>query len=118
MNLADTVVLFAQQPPPGGVLGSFLLPLVMIGILFFFMFLQPQKREQQARDQMLKALKKNDRVLTTGGIFGVVTNIQVEANEATLRIDEKNDTKMRVQLSSIARVLAEGDPEEAKTDKS
>lgn len=93
------------------------LPLVMIVLLFFFMVLRPQQREQKAREEMLKNIKKNDRVLTSGGIFGVVTGVVPEANEVTLRIDEKNDTKMRLQLSSIARVLAGDDSSETKTDK-
>ena len=95
------------------------MPLAMIGLLFFFMVIRPQQRQQREREALLKLLKKNDRVLTNGGIFGVVTNVENEKNEVTLRIDEKNDTKMRVQLSSIARVLA-GDEEttsETKTEK-
>jgi len=92
------------------------LPLVMIGLLFFFMILRPQQREQQRRDSLLKAIKKNDRVLTTGGIFGVVTNVQTEVNEVTIRVDEKNDTKIRLQLSSIARVLVDGDGGDAKAE--
>jgi preprotein translocase subunit YajC len=92
------------------------MPLVMIGLLFFFMILRPQQREQQKRDALLKAIKKNDRVLTTGGMFGVVTNVQAEVNEVTIRIDEKNDTKVRLQLSSIARVLGDGDGGDAKAE--
>jgi len=94
------------------------MPLAMIGLLFFFLILRPQQREARAREELLKGIKKNDRVLTSGGVFGVVTSVQPDANEVTIRIDEKNDTKMRMQLSSIARVLASDESSESKTEKS
>jgi preprotein translocase subunit YajC len=123
--LASWIALLAQAPAPqqgqGGGLSMFLqqmgLPLLMIMLLFFFMVLRPQQREAKKREELLKAIKKNDRVLTNGGIYGVVTSVQAEANEVILRIDEKNDTKMRMQLSSIARVLVADESGEAKSDK-
>lgn len=120
--VAWTILLAQQQPAGGGGgLSQFLqqmgLPLVMIVLLFFFMVLRPQQREQRTREEMLKNIKKNDRVITSGGIFGVVTGVMPEANEITLRIDEKNDTKMRLQLSSIARVLASDESGDSKTEK-
>ncbi|MGC3970399.1 MAG: preprotein translocase subunit YajC [Pirellulales bacterium] len=92
------------------------LPFIMIGLLFFFMILRPQQRERQRHDEMLKQLKKNDKVLTSGGIFGVVTSVSPETNEVVVRVDEKNDTKIRMQLSSVARVLTEETPAPAKTE--
>lgn len=111
-------VLFAEDAPAANPMASYIqfMPFVLIFVIFYFLMMRPQQREQQRRDQMLKAIKKNDRVLTSGGIFGVVTNVQAEANEVTIRIDEKNDTKIRLQLSSIARVLADGDGGDAKAE--
>lgn len=125
MSLASFVALVAQQPPaapqpqpgtPGGGISSMLMPLVMIGLLFFFMVLRPQQREQRKRDELLKQLKKNDRVLTNGGIFATVVNVVPESNEVTLRIDEKNDVKIRMQLSSVSRVLASDEAPETKSE--
>ena len=53
------------------------------------------------------AVKKNDRVVTVGGIYGVVTNVHREADEVTLKVDEATNTKLRVTLSSIGRVLGD-----------
>ena len=108
--------LFAQDGGGGAGPMQMALPLVMIGLLFFFMIIRPQQREQRQRDDMLKQLKKNDRVWTSGGVFGIVTNVKPETGEATIRIDEKNDTTMRVRLSAISQVLAEGDAAETKTE--
>ena len=56
---------------------------------------------------MLGGVKKNDRVVTTGGIYGVVANVHREADEVTMKVDETTNTKLRVTLSSIARVLGD-----------
>lgn len=76
-------------------------------LLFFFMILRPQQRERSQRDKLLAGLKKNDRVVTAGGVYGVVTNVQRESDEVTLRVDEATNTKIRVTLGSIARVLGD-----------
>ena len=108
--------LLAQDAGGGAGPMQMALPLVMIGLLFFFMIIRPQQREQRQRDEMLKQIKKNDRVWTNGGVFGVVTNVRTDAGEATIRIDEKNDTTMRVRLSAIAQVVSDSDAADAKTE--
>jgi preprotein translocase subunit YajC len=57
-------------------------------------------------------LKENDRVVTVGGIYGVVTNVQRDAERVTIRVDESTGAKLRVNMSAIARVLT-GDEQEA-----
>ena len=94
-------------PPPGGGLTSLLAPLVIIGLLFYFMILRPQRAKEQRFRDMVAALKENDRVVTIGGIYGVVTNVQRDADRITIRIDETNNTKIRVASSAIARVLTD-----------
>lgn len=84
-----------------------LMPIVIIFLLYIFMVQRPQRREQESRQRMLANLKKNDRVLTTGGIYGVVTNVQPDAQEVTIRVDETSNTKLRMTLSAIARVLSD-----------
>ncbi len=107
--------LLAQQAgePPGG-LGMMFLPILMIVALYWMLIARPQKREMMAKADMLKSLKKNDHVLTVGGIYGVVTNVRAEANEVTLRIDETNNTRMKVTMTSIIRVT--NADEEAKPE--
>jgi preprotein translocase subunit YajC len=80
---------------------------VPIILLFWFLLIRPQRQEQSRRQQMLAAVKKNDRVITAGGIYGVVTNVHREADEVTIKVDEATNTKLRVTLGSIARVLGE-----------
>lgn len=105
--------LLAQQPPPpqggpDGILRLVLpaLPWIMIGVLFYLMLLRPERRKRAEMDRMLRSLKKNDRVITVGGIFGTVVQASQDADEVTLRIDESNNTRIRVLRSSISRVLS------------
>jgi preprotein translocase subunit YajC len=71
------------------------------------MILRPQRREQSTRQSMLDQLKKNDRVVTAVGIYGVVVNVPQGVDEVTLRVDETSNTRIKVTRSSIVRVLGD-----------
>ncbi len=116
-KIADLAVLFAQEAPAGGGGGQgaaggesmliSMLPIVAIFVLFYFMLIRPQRREQARRAEMLSNVKKNDHVVTAGGIYGIVTNVHREADEVTVKVDEATNTKLRVTLGSIARILGD-----------
>ncbi len=111
-KLAGSAALFAANDPKGGggdmsMLAQPLLLFAVLGGLFYFLMIRPQKREQSRRQQMLGAVKKNDRVVTIGGVYGVVANVNREADEVTLKVDESTNTKLRITLSSIGRVLGD-----------
>lgn len=117
----SALVVFAQagdagkgQQGPGGMetLIIQLLPFILIGVLFYYMLIRPQRREQAKRKDMLSGVKKNDRVITIGGIYGVVMNVHREADEITIKVDETTNTKLRVTLSSISRLVSEEPAEE------
>jgi preprotein translocase subunit YajC len=121
LNLAYATALFADaagdQAAKGPGDGSSnlltaLLPFAAIFVLFYFLLIRPQKREQARRQDMLGAVKKNDRIVTVGGIYGVVTNIHREADEVTIKVDEATNTKLRITLSSVGRVLGDEPAEE------
>ena len=105
----------AKAPPKRAPLYITLLPWVAIGLLFYYLLIRPQKQQQHRRKAMLAAVKKNDRVITAGGIYGVVTNVRAEADEVTVRVDETTNTKLRVTFSSVSRVL--GDESSEDTSK-
>ena len=79
---------------------------IFIGLIFvvmyFIMFRGPRKKQQQQK-QMIMSLKKNDRVQTIGGILGTV--LEVSDTEVVLKIDEANNTKIRVLPSAVSRVI-------------
>ena len=82
-------------------------PLVAIGVLFYFMLIRPERQKKKDMTDMLSKIKKNDRVVTIGGILASVASAPKESEEVTLKIDENNNTKIRVLRSSIARVLSD-----------
>jgi preprotein translocase subunit YajC len=94
------------QNPGGGLFG--ILPMIVIfGAFFYFMMYLPSKRERKRMADLLSGIKKNDHVVTTSGIYGVVTDVNKETNKVTVRIDESTGAKMRVELTAIARVLGD-----------
>ena len=114
-GLADLAcgALLAQGDGGGGGGRSFpfdmLLPFVAIFFLFYFLMIRPERRKRAEMSVMLENLKKNDRVVTIGGIHGVVVNVQKGSNDVTIRVDESRDTKLRVSRSAISRVLSDED---------
>lgn len=106
----DKFLLLAQQPGAGAG-PAFLIPMVLIGILFYVMILRPENRKRAAHAQMLEALKKHDRIVTAGGIYGTVANAS-KGEDVTIIVDENSNTRLRILRSSISRVIsAEGQEE-------
>ena len=91
-----------------------LFPLALIFLLFYFLIMRPERRKQADHKSLLESLKKNDRVITIGGIYGVVANVQRDDDRVSLKVDEANNTKIDVTFSSIARVLVENEAVETK----
>ena len=75
---------------------------LMFVMLYFVMFRGPRKKQQQ-HSKMIKALEKNDRVQTIGGIIGTV--LDVKDNEVTLKVDESNNTKIKVTVGAIGKKI-------------
>lgn len=98
------------QPAPGGSPGGGLFgnPLLLMGILFailYFLVLRPERRRSKARAAMIAGVRKNDHVVTTGGIHGTVVGIR--DTEVLLRVDE--NVRLRVNREAIATVLERGE---------
>jgi preprotein translocase subunit YajC len=112
--LFGNLLIWAEDAPAeggqggvGGLMGGPMFLLIGFVLLFYFLLMRPQSKERAKRTAMIQALKPNDRVLTVGGIYGVVFNVNREADSVTLRIDDSNNTKMRVSLGAISRVIVD-----------
>jgi preprotein translocase subunit YajC len=79
------------------------LPLVLLFALFYFLMIRPMQKQRKEQESLLSALKKNDEVVTSGGILGTVWSIKEGGEEVTLKLE--GDTKIRVLKSSIVRIL-------------
>jgi len=92
----------SQPPLPIWKQPSFVFMILLLVVMWVVMFQGPKKR-QKKHQQMILSLKPNDRVRTVGGILGTV--ISVKDHEIVLKVDESNNTKMRVVPSAIAAKL-------------
>lgn len=102
------VLLMGQPPAEGQGGGSQLLPMVMMWVLiigiFYFLMIRPQKKKQDELRNMMENLKRGDRVLTSGGLYGTV--VGVKDNVAVLKIADQ--VKVEVAKSAITSVLEKG----------
>lgn len=92
-----------NEAPPAPGLGGILIWVVPIMVVWFVMFVLPQNKERAARQEMLKSLKKNDPVVTIGGILGTVSHISEDGKEVTLKIDD--NTRVKMQREAIREVF-------------
>jgi preprotein translocase subunit YajC len=103
----------AEQAPGMPDATRVLMYILITGIFFYLIMVRPQKKREQELRNRVNNVKENDRVVTIGGIYGVVTNVQRDAQRLTIRVDEATGTKIRVNMSAIARVLTGEDEEGA-----
>jgi len=99
---------FQLMVPPQGADGQAanplvsLAPLVIIIGIFYFLIIRPQSKKQKETKKMLEALKKGDKVVTIGGIHGVIQTVR--ENSVIVRVDE--DTKLEFSRSAISSIVS------------
>ena len=84
------------------------LPILAIGLVFYFIVIAPANKQRRKTQEMLGSLKKGDRVVTSGGIYGTIQG--VEAEVVYLKISE--NVKVKVARSAVTGVLT-GDADQA-----
>lgn len=82
------------------------LPIIAIGLIFYFLVIAPANKQRKQQNEMLAALKKGDRVLTTGGIYGTIQGVEPDA--VYVKIAE--NVKVKVARSAISGLVS-GDSE-------
>ena len=89
-------------------------PMLAIFLFFYFILMRPEGRKRKEHANLLSNLKKNDKVVTIGGIYGKVFDVQREQDRVTLKIDEATNTKIDVTFGAIARVIIDQPAESEK----
>ncbi len=108
MNVVLSLLAQTSQPtgatpsPQSNPLTTFLPLMLMIGVFWWIMMRGGRKQRKQTED-MLKSMKRNDRVQTIGGIIGTI--VEVREQEVVLKVDETSNVKMRFNRSAIKEVL-------------
>ncbi|CUQ68302.1 preprotein translocase subunit YajC [Candidatus Nitrospira inopinata] len=91
---------------PGGLLS--LVPFILIFIIFYFLLIRPQQKKQKEQKALIDALKKGDKVVTTSGIWGTVTNL----GKHTVTLQIADNTRIKIQRDYIARLRGEDEDKE------
>ena len=91
----------AGQPAGSGFSGLFMM--VIIFGIFYFILIRPQQKKMKEHKKMVEELKKGDKIVTQGGIYGMVENACLN----TLMVKIAEGTKVKIARSSVATVLTE-----------
>lgn len=106
-NLSPTVCL-AQAEGGSPPLPFQLLPIVAIAMAAYLILIRPERERQRKQQSLLAGIKKNDRVVTAGGLCGTVASVDREAGRVSLKVDESSNVKLTVTLASIAQLTPAG----------
>jgi preprotein translocase subunit YajC len=113
-SLFSPVEFLAQTAAPGAQQGSpawmQVLPMVLLFAAMYFLMIAPQRKKQKEHDRMLKSLESGDEVVTTGGIFGVITN--VKDDRFVVRIAD--NTKIEIGKAFVQTVVKKSGVTEKK----
>ncbi|MDH3257641.1 MAG: preprotein translocase subunit YajC [Nitrospinota bacterium] len=88
------------QPQGPGMLLSFVIPMVFVGLIFYFVLIKPQKKQHQEVQKMRDSLEEGANVITTGGIHGVVKKVKDEI--VTLQIAD--NVRIKINRGSIGKI--------------
>ena len=99
---------FAQG---GGATGGFdlmaLAPLVLIFVVFYFLLIRPQQKRAKEHKDMLSKIRRNDRIVTNGGLIGKVAKVNDDRDE--LELDVAENVRVKVRRGMVAEVVSKGD---------
>jgi preprotein translocase subunit YajC len=99
----------SQPGQPAPPLWQSMVPLVLIGVVFYFALIRPQQKKQKEHAQLLKSVRPGDKVVTTGGIVAVIVTVK----EKTLSV-RSADAKFEITKSAIAEITERsGEPSQS-----
>ena len=99
----STLSLLAQAatPAPNPLGGSMIVPMLCMIVIFYFLLIRPQQKKQKELVSLIASIKTGDKVVTSGGIHGIVSNVK-DGNTLSLKIAD--NVKIEVDKSAIASV--------------
>ncbi len=107
MLFTATLAILAQAGQQGGMTALMiqLAPLVLIGLIFYFLLIRPQRQRQKQHEEMVKALRPGDKIVTQGGLIATVT--KSDEGTATLRVRLAPSVEVTLLRSHVAAKTTE-----------
>jgi preprotein translocase subunit YajC len=90
-----------------------MLPFILIFVIFYVFMIRPQNKKQKETEKMISAIKKGDKVVTIGGIHGVVSSTK----EKTIVVKVDDNCKLELNRAAVSAVVTDEKKESGKTDK-
>lgn len=100
----ELLIAMAPQGGDGGG-GGLISTLIMFGaifLIFYFMIIRPQQKRSKERDKMLSNLEKGDKIVTSGGLHGIIAGLE----EKTALVQVGDNIKLKIERSAITSVIA------------
>lgn len=102
-------LLLAEEAGGSGL--GMLMPILIVGFIFYFLVFRPASRERKQREAQIKSIEKHDKVITNAGIHGTVMSL--DDDSVVLRIDDKNNVRVKFSRAAIWQVM-DNETEQAK----
>ena len=93
----------------GGGIAAFL-PFILIMVIIYFLMIRPQTKRQKEKEAMREGIKKGDKVITMGGIYGTIQGFKEKGRQAVIKID--NNTNITINRTAIAGLAGKVKDEE------
>jgi preprotein translocase subunit YajC len=104
--MLNIILMMQPEGQDANPLMSFL-PLILIVVVFYFFMIRPQMKRQKETRQFREGLKKGDKVVTTGGIYGKIVSVQ----ETTINLEIAKDVQIKVDKNGIVKDMADVQPQ-------
>jgi preprotein translocase subunit YajC len=98
---------YAQTSGGGGDILMSIVPFILMFVIFYFLLIRPQRQKMKEHQNMLSNIRRNDTVVTGGGVVGKVVKV---IDDSELEVEVAKDVKVRVMRSMVADVRTKGEP--------
>ena len=110
MRLFETLAMTPATPPgteadPRGQMIQMVMMFGVLGVMMYFLMIRPQSKQRKEQENMIKNVKSGDKVLTSGGLFGIVTNVK----EKSLMLKIADNVKVEIAKSALTSVVQKAD---------
>jgi preprotein translocase subunit YajC len=97
----------------GGLMQTIIMMVLIFGV-FYFLMIRPQQKKVKAHREMISALRRGDRIVTAGGIYGAVTKVN---NDSEVTVEIADGVRVRIARGTISEVVSRGEPAANDTGK-